>query len=111
MKLGAVLLNEKTPVSLSIINLLILVSFAITASFTLASWKTEIENKIEINTAHISDEKIAREQADIRITEDVEENSVIMLEIQSSQSDIQTSIARVETNVLWIIKALQSGDN
>ena len=43
MTVGEFLLNEKTKVSLSIINFVILVGFVVTASFTFATWKAQTE--------------------------------------------------------------------
>lgn len=107
MKLGAFLLNEKTKVSLNIINFVILVGFVVTASFTFASWKTDMENRIDKNTVSIDAEINSRIESEARIIQDVESNAVVMLEIQSGQSDIKTSMARVETNILWIMNTLK----
>lgn len=99
MKIGDVLLNEKTKVSLSIINFLLLFGFIITAVFTAATWSKDVENKIENNRIEISREIDARKEADELTNKKLDE--VMPLLTQN-----QTDMAGIKTDLEWI-KSMQ----
>ncbi len=107
MKVEKFLLNEKTKVSLNIINFIVLVGFVITASFTFATWKTQselidvaLDTKItnEIEQRKIADEIIIQEQKELR---------VYVTEIQAGQIELKEGQARIETDLKWLINALK----
>jgi hypothetical protein len=95
MKVGEFLLNEKTRVSLNIVNFIILVGFAITASFTFASWKTEFETIQQSEKARLTVEIAERKQADNEIKEDLNEAMTVLIETQ-------TDLAEIKTDLKWI---------
>lgn len=99
MKMGEFLLNEKTKVSLSIVNFLLLFGFIITTVFTWATWKTQIENKIETNRVNIVLENSGRKEADAEINKKLDEVMPLL-------RDNQTDMAGIKTDLEWI-KSMQ----
>lgn len=101
MSVGGFLVSEKTKVSLSIVNFLLLFGFIITTAFTWASWTTDTKNKIENNRINISREIEDREKADEEINKKL--NEVMPLLMQS-----QTDMAEIKTDLKWIRSALEA---
>lgn len=99
MKMGDFLLNEKTKVSLNIVNFLLLFGFIITVVFTWATWTTDTENKIENNRVSIELEINSRKEADAEINKKLDE--VMPLLMQN-----QTDMAGIKTDLEWI-KSMQ----
>ena len=100
MNLGAFLLNEKTRVSLNVINFVILVGFVITASFAFGTWKTQQEADTERLEIMIVGETEDRKTADDEINKKLDE---FMPMLQENQKDL----ASIQTDLEWI-KSMQT---
>lgn len=101
MTLGEFLLNEKTKVSLNIINFVILVGFAITASFTFATWKTQAEADIKANNTLIVAEIEERKESVLELNNEIDE-------IRPTLIETQTRLAEIKTDLEWIKSYLES---
>lgn len=101
MSMGDFLLNEKTRVSLSIVNFLLLFGFIITAVFTSATWKADVENKVHINSSMIEQEIIDRKEEDSEINKKLDEVMPMLMQTQ-------TDMAEIKTDLKWIRAALES---
>lgn len=100
MKMGEFLLNEKTRVSLNIVNFLLLFGFIVTVVFTWATWSTDIDNRINNNKMSLVTEKESRIESDLNINKKLDE--MIPL-IQQNQKDY----AVIQKDLEWI-KSMQS---
>jgi len=96
MKVGQFLLNEKTKVSLNLINLIMLVGFAITASFTFATWKAEFELIQQSEIQRLTVEIAERKQADKELKEDLKEAMNVF-------NEAKTDLVEIKTDLKWII--------
>lgn len=110
MKLGEFLLNEKTKVSLNIINFVVLVGFVVTASFTFATWKTEAEAIDRALDVRITNEIRERVDADEDIKQEQKEISLKMSEIQNGQTELKIGMARIEVNILRLLEINEKDD-
>lgn len=109
-----VLLGEKTRIVISVSTLLLVLVSTITFVWSVSAMKTEID--LSINSLEKSDIRIEQkfdnsiydlECADEDIIIEQKEQSTLLSEVQSSQSDIKASLARIETHNVWIIDVLK----
>lgn len=114
MNLGAILLDDKTRISISIATLLFVIGFSITATFTFTTWKTEFQMNQEsfgkeqsrLQQA-IEEETKVREQSDIVIMNEVKTNELFLQENKTQLTDMNlefsTGLAKINESLAWII--------
>ena len=103
MKVGEFLLNEKTKVSLNIVNFIILVGFVVTASFTFATWKAEFQSIQSSEKTRLTLEITERKIADEKINDDLKETMTVLIETQ-------TDLAEIKTDLKWIRAYMERED-
>lgn len=110
MRVGDFLLNEKTKVSLNIVNFLLLFGFIITVVFTWATWTADMEAEDKRQATEdkrleslIVAEKEERKLSDVELASDIKEIGLVVAEIQAGNVDLKEDIARLETHMLWMI--------
>lgn len=89
------LLSENTRVIVSISTLILVIGFAITATFTFTTWKTEAEQKtISLEKQIVQIDKENREKhSDI-------ENDIQLLKVVSAEN--KTNMIEIKTDIKWI---------
>jgi len=102
VKLGAFLLNEKTKISLGIINFVILVGFVVTASFTFATWKAQMEATDTRLETMIANEIDTRESADTALLKELDVIKPVVI-------DVQARLFGIEANLEWLVNESRGG--
>ena len=108
MTLGDFLLNEKTKVSLSIINFVILVGFVVTAAFTSATYITEAAAKDIAQDVRMDTIESDRIAADVLLEQEQKEQRIQMSEVQNGQTELKIGQARLETHLINILKRMDT---
>ena len=112
------LVSPDTRVFINISTLLFVIGFTITWTYIFTTEKTKIEmtqNQIIVDQGKIGgkiDSEIEdRKLADIEILKEVKTTEALLLETQTSLTDIdikvETGFARIYTSLEWIINALR----
>lgn len=100
MRLGAILLDKKTNIAVSIGTLFLVAGFIITTVFYGTGWVTRTNAEIDNNKKAILKEERERKAADITISEEMKLNRELLL-------TNQTSMATIEADLKWVIKLLE----
>lgn len=100
MKLGAIMLNEKTRVSITLTTLIIIIIFVIRASYVMGGVVTDLEATDKKLEDLIYQESCSRKLSDDRITEDLNE-------IRPAVIEIKTKLAGIEANIEWLVNDRQ----
>lgn len=91
MKMPEILLSENTRVLIPIATLIIVIGFAITATYTFTTWKSETEARNKAIELKITDMQAYDEKQDIKIEK-----------LESATIDINISVKAIETDVKWL---------
>ena len=88
-KLEGKLITEKTRIAITLANFIILVIFVVTSVSAATAWKTQIDNDVSSNTKAIY------------------ENECSINDVKTTQSQIQTSLAEIKTDLKWIRASME----
>lgn len=91
MKMPDILLSENTRILIPIATLIIVIGFAITATYTFTTWKEQSDARakaVEIRVQSI-------EAYDIKQDEDISK-------LETATIDINISVKAIETDVKWL---------
>jgi hypothetical protein len=102
-KLGEVLLNEQTRVTISIATLLIVIGFSITATFTFTTWKTKFESQLEYVDTQLVEEITERKLADEELMDEYKETKSLLI-------GTQTNLVEIQTDLKWIKSFLMNNE-
>jgi cell division protein FtsL len=91
-RLGNILINEKTKISLNIATFILVAGFIISVVFYGTTWIAQTENKINKNSEKIAKEVEDRKSADEAILEEVNINSAVLMDNRIILTEIQRDI-------------------
>ena len=97
-------MDEKTRISLNIVNLIVLVGFIITSVFTAATWKTQQEAEDARLNSMIINEIAARKSTDEELKEAIQR-------IEPTMIDVQSRLAGIEEALEWLKKRWKESEN
>lgn len=102
-RLGDILLNEQTRVTINIATLLIVIGFSITATFTFTTWKTSFEIVQKAEIVRLTDEISERKLVDAEMDLKLKETNTILIESNMQLTEMQTDLK-------WIKSFLMSSE-
>jgi len=102
-KVVSFLVDKKTEIVTNLGVIVVVIAAIVTGTYQITTMKTQFELKSQATEERLAKEIIDRKAADDTIFQKLKETDVSLAEIQSSQADIKTGLARVETNIIWIM--------
>lgn len=86
-----ILLDENTKIGISLVTLLAVIGFIITATFVFTTWKTKAEATDLALALQIESLSIDNDKQDLRLEK-----------LESATMDISVSVKAIETDVKWL---------
>lgn len=89
------MITKNTKITLTIVSFMALVAAIVVAAYYVATWKKDIETRLENVEKAVEFEIEVRDQADREIRKELKETNALLLENK-------TSLVKIETDTTWI---------